>query len=212
ELDPAALLEKVGDRLTQFERQRSEQQGTIERLSHSLAVQQVDDTFDDAQSRRNVLHRLDDALAYARTRSAPLACLLAAIDRPEELRAEHGSTAYDFVLVQVAQRLKLSLRHRDVLLRYDNRSFVLITDAESCAAAYNHGTRLVAEVEARPVELGPGRIPVSISIAITFRHPSTHRARDLLRRAQQVLDKASAWGSAQVAIDPRSVRHEKGEE
>lgn len=209
EPDPSRLLEQVGERLANYERTRHEQQGAIDRLSHSLAVQQVDDTFDDAQTRRNVLRRMDDALSLARSHQLPLACLLVAIDRPTGLREEYGSVAYDYVLVQLAQRLKLTLRSRDVLLRYDHQSFVLLTDAASTSAAYHHARRLVDEVGAEEVVLGSRHIPVSISIAISLLHPTMEMGGDLLRRTQAVLDKARSWGIAQVAVDPRAVKYEK---
>ena len=204
DLNPTGLLEQVADRLLNFEKQRSRQQGTIDQLSHSLAVQQVDDTFDNAQSRRNVLHRLDDALTLSRHNGKPLTCLLAAIDEPEDLREQHGSVAYDFVLVQLAQRLKLSLRQQDTLLRYDDESFVLITNAVSIKAAYHHAKRLVELVNEAPVLLGSEQIAPSISVAVTVRHPFTDDGTDLLKRAQQILAHARGKGRNQVAVDPEA--------
>lgn len=210
EVDPDQLLEAVASRLTAYERERGEQQSTIARMSHSLAVQQVDDTLDDAQSRRNALQRLDDAMAYARRFDAKLACLLISIDNPDDLRRAHGSVSYDFLLVQLAQRLKISLRQHDVLLRYDSESFVLISDTQSTAGAHTHASRLIDQVSSEPVQLAGRALRPSISISIVLRHPLMEDARDFIARAQKVLARGrSKWGPGRIAVDPRSVRQEK---
>ena len=53
---------------------------------------------------------------------------------------------YDYLLVRVAQRLQVALRHRDILLRYGDEAFVLLTDAESGARARPHAERLMRSV------------------------------------------------------------------
>ena len=208
--EPDRLLEAVASRLMAYEKERGEQQSTISRMSHSLAVQQVDDALDDAQSRRNAIQRLDDAMAYARRFDATLACLMISIDDPDDLRQAHGSVAYDFLLVQLAQRLKISLRQHDVLLRYDSESFVLISDTQSTAGAHTHASRLIDQVSSEPVHLAGRALRPSISISIVLRHPLMKDAREFIARAQKVLAKGRAkWGPGRIAVDPRSVKQER---
>ncbi|MEM8932284.1 MAG: diguanylate cyclase [Acidobacteriota bacterium] len=208
-VDPRSLLQQVAEKLTHYERERVQQQGTIDRLSRSLAVQQVDDTLDDAQSRRNVLRRMDDALGWSRRHGSPLACLLVGIDDAETLREREGSVTYDYVLVKVAERLRLALRQSDVLLRHDGQSFVLLTSAATTTDAYTHAQRLVADVAASPVDLGATRVQPSISVAVVVLHGAIEDGDGFLRRARGVLTRARAGGAGQVAVDPQSVAAEQ---
>ena len=206
--DPAGLLQKVAERLVDHEKDRHRKQGTIDQLSHSLAVQVVDEALDDAQSRRNVLKRLDEALSHALKNNTPLACLLVGIDQPKLLRKTHGSVIYDYTLVQITERLKRSLRQRDTLLRYNNESFVLISDAATAAEAYHQAHRLVELAAKDPVSLGAQRIETSISVGVTLKHATTEHGSQLLHRAHEMLQESHKQGLSKISVDPLCVSRE----
>ncbi len=198
--DPEALLAQLAERLTRVERTRSRQQGTIDRLSHSLAVQQVDDTLDDAGSRRNAVRRVDEAVQRARRFDQPLICLMIGIDRTHALRRKHGSASFDFILVQVAHRLQLSLRCGDVVMRYGDGEFLLISDAKTVEAAESHALRLMRTVCAEPLELGGKKLEVSLSVAVLPYHRDMGDAPEVIRRARHCLLEAQARGTRQILV------------
>ena len=72
------------------------------------------------------------ATRRSRRSGTPLTCMMIGIDHSRAIRQEHGSVLYDYLQVQVAQRLQLALHGRDILLRYGDEAFVLLTEAESC--------------------------------------------------------------------------------
>lgn len=201
---PIAILGQVAARLSAFEKEKAESQGLITRLSHNLALQQVDDDLDDAASRRNALRRLDEAVERGGKAKAPLFCLFIELESQESLKAKSGSIAADFVLVQVAHRLKLGLRRRDVLLRYDTAAFVLLTGDASAEQAYLHAQRLFGALGNDPVELGTKKLTPQIRIGIVGT-AGKKSADDILRAAKALLKKGKNLPEP-IVIDPALVK------
>ncbi len=202
--DPDALLEELATRLAQVESVRSEQQGTIDRLSRSLAEQQIDNALDKRGSRTDVVAQVDDAVQRSRRLGTPLVCLMIGIDDAMGLRSELGSISYDFMQVQIAHRLQLTLRRGDVVMRYGDGEFVLITDAKTVACARSHAQRLIREVCGAPLKLGDRSFEIGVSIAVLAYDQDTgdthdiSGAHELLRRAKGTLLEAQARGSRQI--------------
>jgi diguanylate cyclase (GGDEF)-like protein len=196
------LIEELRSRLAYFEQLEEEQRDTIQQLSRTLAVQQVDDVLDNAQSRRNALQRVDEALRRAHRSETPLTCMMIGIDRPEAIREEHGPMLYDYLLVQVAQRLQLALRHRDVLLRYGDETFVLLTDADSGDRARSHAERLLHSVCDQPLALGTRQVHPSVSIAILPHQPHLTAADEILHLALGLLEDVRKEGEREIVVAP----------
>ena len=204
--DPDALLEELATRLTQVESVRAEQQSTIDRLSRSLAEQQIDNVLENREPRADVVGQVDDAVQRCRRLGTPLICLMIGIDDTMELRTELGSLSYDFLQVQIAQRLQLALRRGDVVMRYGDGEFVLISDAKTVACARSHAERLIREVCRAPLELGDRSLELGISIAVlAYDHDSDYAqtvsgTHELLRRAKGTLFEAQARGPRQILV------------
>ncbi len=204
--DPDALLEELASRLAQVESVRSEQQGTIDRLSRSLAEQQIDNALDKRPSRTDVVVEVDDAVQRCRRLGTPLICLMIGVDDASRLRSVLGSVSYDFMQVQIAHRLQLALRSGDMVMRYGDGEFVLVTDAKTVADARSHAERLIRDVCAEPLELGDRRLKIGVSIAVLAYDQDTADTHDvadaheLLRRAKGALLEAQARGPRQIQV------------
>ncbi len=198
--DPEALLRELVERLAGFEKLRQEQQGTIAQLSHSLAMQQVDDTLDDAHSRRNVVERMGEAVRRSQRFGVPLFCVMIGIDAPLTLRAVHGPVSYGFLLVQIAQRLRLTLRQNDVMMRYDDEGFLLIPEAKSMVQVRSLAERLIKTICGEPLEMGSQQIEPSISLALVQYQPEIGGANELIRLARQTLVETQTRGERQIGV------------
>ena len=198
---PDALLEKLAVRLMQADGVRAEQQSVIDRLSRNLAMQQVDDALDDAQSRRNVVRRVEEALQRASRLGTPLICLMMGVDHPLALAQEHGSVSFDFMLVQVAQRLQLALRHGDLVMRYGDGEFLLISDAGSTDQAESHAARLVRAVCAQPLTIAGSQVEIGLSVGILSYDGQTGNAQEFIRQARGCLLEAQARGEQQIQLN-----------
>ena len=126
------------------------------------------------------------------------------IDDPQQLRSELGSISYDFMQVQIAHRLQLTLRRGDVVMRYGDGELVLISDAKTVVEARSHAERLLRQVCAEPMELGNQRLEVGISIAVLDYEPAFGGAHEFLRRARGTLFEAQARGRRQILVGTRS--------
>ncbi len=198
--DPENLLSELAERLAGFEKVRQEQQGTIDQLSHSLAMQQVDDTLDDAQSRRNVVQRLGESVRRSQRFGVPLFCVMIGIDHPQTLRAVHGPVSYGFLLVQIAQRLRLTLRQNDIMMRYDEEGFVLIPEAKSLVQVRSLAERLIKTIGGEPLEMGSQQLEPSISISMLQYQSEVGGANALIRLARQTLVEAQTRGEKQIGV------------
>ncbi len=198
--DPGALFDELAKRLVQVDRARFQHQGTIEELSRNLAVKQVDEALDDARSRRDVAQRIDEAVQRSRRLGVPLISLMIGIDGQQTLCEEHGSVAFDFILVQIAQRLHLTLRSGDSVMRYGEGQFLLITDAKSEAHARSHAERLQRDVCAQPFPVAGQQISISLSVAILQYRDEISGAPELIRLAKRGLREAQAKGERQIQV------------
>ncbi len=202
--DPSDLLAQLAGRLAEVETVRSEQQSTIDRLSRSLAKQQIDNALERRHSRGDVVERVDEKVQRCHRLGTPLICLMIGIDGPKRLRSELGSISYDFMQVQIAHRLQLTLRRKDVVMRYGDGEFVLISDAKTVAEARSHAERLLRQVCAEQLELGNQSLQISVSIAILDYEPSFGGAHEFLRRARGALFQAQARGNRQLLVGSAS--------
>ncbi len=198
--EPTELLEELAGRLAQVETVRSEQQDIIDRLSLSLAEQQIDSTLDGTKSRRDAMARIDGAVQRSQRLGIPLICLMIGIDDPQRLRSELGSLSYDFMQVQIAQRLQRTLRHGDVVMRYSDGELVLISGAKTTVEARSHAERLIRKVCAQPLELEGRRQEVRVSISVLAYDDAMGGAHELIRRAKGTLLEAQARGARQILV------------
>ncbi len=202
--DPATLLQQLAGRLVEVETVRFEQQSTIDRLSRSLAEQQIDNALEEGQSRSDVVARVDEKVQRCHRLGTPVICLVIGMDGPQRLRSELGSISYDFMQVQIAHRLQLTLRRGDMVMRYKDGEFVLITDAKTVVDARSHAERLLRQVCAEPMEVGNRSLEVGISIAILEYEPAYGGAHEFLRRARGALFEAQARGRRQILVGTAS--------
>jgi diguanylate cyclase (GGDEF)-like protein len=117
------------------------------------------------------------------------------LDRFKNVNDTLGHAAGDQLLIEVARRLKGSLRDSDVLARLGGDEFAIIQplDNEDSEATIALALRIIDTI-ARPIELNGHQVTVGTSIGIA-RSPSDGRdPRDLLKKADLALYAAKADG------------------
>ena len=150
------------------------------------------------------------ALRYGRR----LSLLIFDIDRFKSVNDEYGHLTGDFVLKQVAGRLKEQIRRDDVFARYGGEEFVLLLPEISKAEATHIAEKLRRVVASTPFHFDQTEIPVTISIGVAdleeyvlrlppeLRHmdPVEQHARALLKLADDRLLDAKRRGRNCVVI------------
>ena len=128
------------------------------------------------------------------------------LDRFKVVNDSLGHAAGDSLLMQVAERLRGSLRPEDLIGRVGGDEFVMVMEGVGSPAELAEiADRLAAALD-EPFELGGHRHAMTLSLGGTLgAHPDT--ADDVLMRADMALLRAKRQGRARyVAFDPAQDR------
>lgn len=136
--------------------------------------------------------------AFARS-DEQLALLMLDLDGFKAVNDNHGHLAGDELLKVVAQRLRKSVRTRDLVVRLGGDEFVVFV--ENCrdrAEVRELATRLLAGI-VEPVDIAGHAVRVGVSIGMCFSGPGTGALTPLLRSADSALYTAKRAGKGQIA-------------
>ncbi len=154
------------------------------------------DALTGVANRAQFRDRLAHALAIGESALAVAFCDL---DQFKPVNDTYGHRAGDAVLVQVADRLRASLRTGDELARVGGDEFtVLLRNVPDRAAAQHVGDRLLAAL-ADPVDVSSARIPIGLSVGIALAQPGS-TAEELLGRADVALYQAKGAGGTTAFV------------
>jgi len=137
----------------------------------------------------------------ARRFGHPLSVILVDVDHFKLVNDRFGHVAGDEVLRSVADRLAGRLRSSDVVGRFGGEEFLFVLSGVARRGARVMAERRRGEIEARPVDLGDGRVTaVTVSAGVASFIPSMREVQDLLRAADEALYRAKAAGRNQIAL------------
>ena len=164
------------------------------RLESQLSYVAKYDALTELPNRSQLRDHLDGALARAARNNQLLGLMFLGLDRFQNVNATLGLGAGDFVLKQMAERLKQSVSKGDTVARLGGDEFSVILEglAEKEAAAAAAQQQLKSLV--RPVLLDRQEITLTVSIGITI-FPLDGRDLDtLLRNADVAMHYAKERG------------------
>jgi diguanylate cyclase (GGDEF)-like protein len=136
------------------------------------------------------LERID-----ARSGNARFAVFLLDLDRFKNVNDTLGHGAGDALLVQVAQRLKSSLRSGDVLARLGGDEFALVqvSAPDHLVASIDLAQRIVKLIS-EPFQLSGQRVEIGTSIGIALAPEHGRHQEQLLKKADIALYRSKAAG------------------
>jgi len=139
--------------------------------------------------------KLDDAAKRLQRHGTTFTVLMLDLDKFKNVNDTLGHPAGDQLLVEVAQRLKSSLRDTDVLARLGGDEFAIIQENEKnqSEGAIALALRIIGLIE-QPFDLGGHRVGVGTSIGIAFAPEHGIDAEALLKRADLALYSAKSGG------------------
>lgn len=161
------------------------------------------DTLTRLPNRRLLLDRLHHQLATSERTKQHGAVLFIDIDDFKAINDTLGHEAGDKLLMEVARRLRKTVRESDTVARLGGDEFVVVLDNlghfmdEATAGAADLAGKLRAELSA-PYRLGTNEHTVTPSIGISLFCGHAISAHQLLRRADQAMYKAKAAGRNQL--------------
>ncbi|HVF19780.1 MAG TPA: diguanylate cyclase [Mycobacteriales bacterium] len=138
---------------------------------------------------------LDKEIERASRFGRPLALLVMDLDNFKKVNDEFGHQRGDAVLVEMASRIRGTIREVDVLARYGGEEFVLILPETEPEGAEQLAQKICALVRGRRFG-SPGDEPIRVTISIGLAmHPTDGRSgSDLLRAADTALYAAKSGG------------------
>lgn len=157
-------------------------------------------------NRRYGLAQMQAIAQRAALTGSVYAVLVADIDRFKSVNDRFGHAAGDAVLVEVARRLRDSLRAGDLLARIGGEEFLIALPAIALAEARGIAERLCSAIAAEPFEIGHDkRLAITISIGLAISEGGAAPAQmetitDIVDRADRALLHSKAAGRNQVTI------------
>jgi two-component system cell cycle response regulator len=158
----------------------------------------ITDGLTDTYNRRFFNESLGLELKRAQRSGRALGLLVVDVDHFKAVNDEHGHVTGDQVLVEVAARLRRTVRSCDLVARYGGEEFVaLLPDAEPAVVA-EVAERCRAAIADTPILLPDGALSVTISVGASA-YPADGPDEDfLLRVADEALYAAKNLGRNRV--------------
>jgi diguanylate cyclase (GGDEF)-like protein len=127
----------------------------------------VTDQHTMAYNRRYLLPCLREEIEAARRYVTPLSVMLLDLDRFKRVNDRHGHAAGDQVLRTFVDRVWLTTRRQDALIRRGGDEFVLVMPGTSLVQATAAAERIRRTVSAAPFEVGEGvHVAQTVSIGL----------------------------------------------
>ena len=172
-------------------------------LTDEMAYQAQHDALTGLPNRTLLGHRLETALATGGSMTSVLYCDL---DGFKAVNDRFGHDVGDELLVAVADRLRQSLRSRDLLARLGGDEFAVVVSHNSIVQAEDIAARLLESLQTPFLVSGNvTRIQASIGIAHSTEHLN---ASDLMREADMAMYRAKGLGKNRIMVFEPSLRSE----
>ncbi len=167
------------------------QQKTVEALLDKLR------TFDGLTAlpnRESWLSALDQQLANAKRNSSRFSILQLDLDRFKLINASLGYSVGDQVLIEAAERIKITLRKYDVVARLGGNRFSVLLNEIADPQTIGGICEKLLTVFGRPFGLGGINAHVSISIGVAIYPDDGQDSKTLMMAAESALYSAKADG------------------
>lgn len=194
-IESAELLARAKTQLTQkhhYDRLRRN-------YEQSLALALVD-PLTGAYNRRYLDTHLPMLFARCKATNRPMSVLSIDLDHFKSVNDTHGHAAGDAVLKETVNRVTLSLRASDLVVRMGGEEFAVIMPDTESKTALSVGERLRQAVAASPISIGDDKalgVTASFGVA-SVNHESDLSPSSLLDRADAALYRAKQTGRNKV--------------
>jgi diguanylate cyclase (GGDEF)-like protein len=153
------------------------------------------DGLTQVHNRRYLLETAERELRRTKRTGSPLSVLMIDVDRFKSINDELGHLAGDEVLIELARRLRSTLRGDDLLARWGGEEFCLLLPETGAQEALIIAERIRALVACQKFQTEHASRAVTISVGVACAETGDDVALgDLLRRADECLYEAKRAG------------------
>ena len=169
-------------------------------VRETLAHQARHDDLTGLPNRRQLVHELGRRSAHCTLGESGAAVLFVDVDHFKQINDSHGHSAGDRILVDIAGRLRASVRSNDIVFRTGSDEFVVLLNAirsEDHAAVV--ADKILDALHA-PFDVTGAARSVSVSIGVSCLRADDATVIDALSRADAAMYCAKADGRARVRV------------
>ncbi len=147
-----------------------------------------------------ILRVLEMEVNRAERENTSLAVIMGDIDHFKKVNDTFGHVAGDAVLIEVARRIKESIRPYDAIGRYGGEEFLLVLPGcgiDECSQVAN---RILNVIQEQPVQFKDKSIAVTISLGLTCKKIEHTELTDIVQAADYALYQAKQNGRNRFEI------------
>jgi len=169
------------------------------RLESRLRHQALHDPLTGIANRTLCVERIDTALQRVRRRpDYRYAVIFLDLDRFKLINDTLGHTAGDAVLVEIAARLRASVRELDTVARMGGDEFVVVMEEFDSYKRPIQAIRRIREALQAPVPVRGQDLAITASIGLALGQTPSDSAEEVLRNANLAMHRAKAMGRNRV--------------
>lgn len=162
---------RVTERTLELEQTNKQLQESQKLLQH----QANHDALTGLVNRKMLNDRLTQAMSRAHREAKQFALVVADLDKFKSINDEWGHQAGDKVLVEVARRLRESVRDLDTIARVGGDEFVLLLESVQSHADAERVCNKLLEIISQPIRLtSGGSVQISLSLGFALYPTDTH--------------------------------------
>jgi two-component system cell cycle response regulator len=166
----------------------------------ALRVQVTRDPLTGAWNRSSILDFLSRDFARAEREEAPLAVVLADLDRLRDINDRYGQAAGDEVLREAVRRMRASIRAYDAVGRYGGEEFLVVLPGSDGLTALYVAERMRESVASVAIDTVEGQIPATITLGVAALSSDRSDPIELLRSVTSALAHAKSSGTNRCAL------------
>jgi len=170
-------------------------------LSSSLAIANEEliklalhDTLTKLPNRILLQDRLEQALEKAERKHLTFAVMFMDLDGFKAVNDAYGHHSGDQLLIEIAQRIRSSLRSRDTVARIGGDEFVIVIELDDLTDAAAVADKLIRAVD-QPVQIAGHRLCVTTSVGVAMYPEDGRTPHALLTNADAAMYHAKSGGS-----------------
>ena len=155
----------------------------------------IQDGLTRIHNQRALTEFLDREVARSQRHKRPLSVLMFDIDKFKTINDTHGHLCGDFVLRELAECIRGTIRKEDLFARYGGEEFCMVLVETSMAEALGAAERVRSAIEQHGFQFENTKIKLTISVGVaTTTGETVVTPADLLRTADEKLYQAKRSG------------------
>lgn len=199
------VVDKISDLnngLANLSRELQQKNRALEQANATITQLMRTDSLTGLANRRFFMEILTKEVSLARRHRVPLSLVMADLDYFKKINDACGHDGGDEVLKSFAALLQQHTRKEDLAARFGGEEFILILPHTNALLAEAMAERIRQKLESLAIPKIDRQVTCSFGVAQMA--PADNDPDTLIKRADEALYRAKAWGRNRVMVNARS--------